>query len=206
MKIEEHIIRKHLHEMVSDQLKEEYLKEGWKVSIGEKLGKHTADLIARKGKKTLVFEIKTSNYSEKDKKHVERLRHEAVEKGYEFRLVIANPPKERSIEIIGLDQLFLAYFIKNETPDELNGLSSATVIEDVYDIEIDELTINEGKNIEAKGKGTISVTLQYGPSSDRGSVGDSYPFSFSIILVIDENKLRISETQELSVDTSSFYE
>lgn len=205
MKIEEHIIRKHLHKMVSDQLQEEYLKSGWKVSTDEKLGKDTADLIARKGKKTLVFEIKASDYTAKEKKHVERLRHEAVEMGYEFRLVIANPPKERSVEIIGLDQLFFTHFI-NETPDELNELSSATVIEDVYDIDIDELTINEGKNIEAKGKGIVSVTLQYGPSSDSSSMGDSYPFAFAAILVIEDEKLRIEEINELSVDTSSFYE
>src|SRR5690606_2394527 len=115
-------IRKYLHKMVSDQLQEEYLKDGWKVSIDEKLGKQTADLIARKGKKTLVFEIKVSEYSDKKKKQVEKLQQEIVKMGYEFRLVIANPPKERSIEVIGLNHLFYEYFI-NETPDELNELS-----------------------------------------------------------------------------------
>lgn len=205
MKIEEHIIRKHLHKMVVDQLQEEYQKNGWKVSMEEKLEKQSADLIARKGKKTLVFEIKTSEYSEKDKKRIERLRKESLSMGYEFRLVIANPPKERSIEVIGLDLLFYDEFI-NETPDELNELSSATIIDDVYDIEIDELTIDEGKSIEAKGKGTVSVTLQYGPSSDSSSMGDSYPFTFHVMLSISNEKLTIEEIHELNVDTSSFYE
>ena len=93
-----------------------------------------------------------------------------------------------------------------DVPDDLNSLSSATIIDDVGDIEIGELTINEGGIIYVKGSGMISVILQYGPSGDGISSSDSYPFSFEVNLSIKDEELIIQEILLLTVDTSSFYE
>ena len=191
--------------MALEQLIKEYSAQGWKLTQGEEIGERKVDLIARKGKEVIVFEIKSERYSGKEKDKAASLAREAREKGYEFRLVIVNPPKERSVEVIGLELLFYQYFIEN-FPGELDALSSSTTLNDVYDCDVDDITVNEGTNIEVKGVGTIEVMLQYGPSSDGDSSSMSFPFSFEVLLRIEEGKLTIEEVMTLSVDTSSFYE
>jgi Holliday junction resolvase len=205
MKFKEHIIRKYLHSLAIDQLADDYTSTGWEVTREEKIGKYQADLVVRKAGKTIVFEIKAGKLTDNKKEQIEKLSVEIKQLGYEFRLILANPPKEREIEIIGLEQLFYDHFI-NDTPEELNDLSSGTRIEEVSDIEIDELTINNGEDINVKGKGIVSVTLEWGPKDDNAEMDDSYPFTFEVTLSAADKKLQIIDILELKVDTSSFYE
>src|SRR5258708_40364265 len=129
MKIEDQVTLKSLQKIVRDQGEEEYSTKGWEVTREENMGANKADLVVRKGQKTIVFEIKTGPFTEEKKDQVEHLSEEIKKLGYEFRLLIASPPKERDIEIIGLDHLFFEHFIDN-IPQELTDLSSATRIND----------------------------------------------------------------------------
>jgi Holliday junction resolvase len=205
MKFRENILRKYLHELAIDQLSEDYSSIGWAVSRGEKIGKYQTDLVVRKGGKTIVFEIKAGKLTKDKKDQIGELSDEIKKLGYEFRLILANPPKEREIEIIGLDLLFYDQFI-NDIPEELMQLSQRTRVEEVSDIEIEVLTLNDGENIYVKGKGLVSVTLESGIAEDIAEMEDSYPFTFEITLSASNKELEIVELLELIVDNSSFYE
>jgi Holliday junction resolvase len=205
MKYKEQILRKYLHDIAIDQLADDYSSKGWNVTREEKIGKYQADLVVRKADKTIVFEVKAGKLTDEKKEQIEKLSDEIKKLGHEFRLILANPPKEREIEIIGLDLLFFDQFI-NDTPDELLQLSSRTIVDEVSDIEVDELIINDGKDIYVKGKGIVSVSLEWGPSDDNVEMDDSYPFTFEITLSASDKELKIVDILELSVDSSSFYE
>ena len=101
MRFKEKNIRKYLHDLTVDQLEDDYLANGWKISREEKIGGFAADLVVRKQNKTIVFEVKVGNVAGRKNEEIEKLSEEIKKLGYEFRLVIPSPPKQREIEFIG---------------------------------------------------------------------------------------------------------
>lgn len=92
--------------------------------------------------------------------------------------------------------------LQNETPGEIDALSSHTifdhaVVEGVEDVDI----TSTGMSI--KGHGYVEIELNYGSGDDGVSSDDSYPFEFEA--EIDPRTLQISDVK-VSIDTSSFYE
>lgn len=78
-------------------------------------------------------------------------------------------------------QLLYEYLCDN-FPDELNSLSTHTMLEEVTDVEIDSKVVS-GETITINGKGWIEVELNYGSESDRwsgdgDSQSDSFKFTF----------------------------
>ncbi|MFC1478058.1 hypothetical protein ACFL57_01205 [Candidatus Margulisiibacteriota bacterium] len=211
MEIKPHFLQKYLHDIAIDQIAEEYKQQGYRVSREVRIGKYCADLIAIKGKETIVVEIKTGKMSPKKRKAIAGLSDYVQRQGgYKFLLAVATPPREKYIDILGINLLFGAFMIDN-FPDELDQLSTHTRIEEVSDIDIDEIVIDDGL-LKIKGDGVVSVSLQYGSDSDQDrdmgcTSQDSFPFSFKATLRFDgAGELIIDEVASIEVDNSSFYE
>lgn len=211
MEIKKKYFYKYLHEIAIEQIKDEYVDKGYKVLTEFKLGRNSADLVAKKGEETIVFEIKSGKTSPIEKERISQIADYVKNKtNYKFLLVVATPPKEKNLEIDDLEQLLFEHFFE-EFPPELMDLSSHTTLDEVADVDIDEIRIS-GNWIFVNGTGVVGLELEYGNAGDHGEgegylTNDSFPFDFELTLGYDESgKLYIHEVDKLEVDTSSFYE
>jgi hypothetical protein len=210
MEIKRKYLQKYLHRIAIDQLADQYAEMGYEVSNGERLGKYEADLIARKGKETIVIEIKAGRLSAERKKAIAELSNYVREQGdYKFLVAVATHPKQKKIEIIQLAELISEYLLE-EFPDELSELATHVRLDEVSDIELDSVEIKD-LEIFVDGSGVVSVELQYGSDGDQArgdgvKTSDSFPFEFEVTLAYRDEKLEITEVDKLKVDNSSFYE
>ncbi len=206
-----YFLGKYLHDSAIEQIAEEYTQKGYQVSKEEKLGKYEADLIARKGNENVVIEVKAGKLTPEKRKQIANLADYINSLGgYKFRVVVATPPKEKKLKIEELEVL-LTHYILNDLPSELDELSSHTRPDEIFDIDIDEISIT-GENIFVKGDGVISVELQFGSDSDQDNGDghksyDNFPFDFEITMGYNsKKKLEIIEVDNFKVDTSSYYD
>jgi hypothetical protein len=104
-----------------------------------------------------------------------------------------------------LSEMFSAEFFQ-----ELDSLSTHTRPQWADDVAV-TITSIDSRVIEFSGNGTVAVDLQYGSDGDcrRGDgleCSDSYPFSFKgHSAVSDPLKVEVGK-DDVSIDTSSFYE
>lgn len=208
MEIKKKYLSKYLNDIAIEQIAEDYIKNGYKVSKGEKLGNFRADLIARKASEQIVIEVKSGKMSLDRKKELAGLADYINHLGgYKFIVVVATPPKEKKLEINGIEQL-ISNYVHNELPDELDELSSNTIPDEVADIDIDEITVS-GNSIFVKGGGVVTVELQFGSEKDNNEgfkTYDNFPFDFDMTLEYNSNnKLEIKKVNKFKIDTSSYY-
>lgn len=211
MEIKKKYLQKYLHRIAIEQIVEEYRQKGYIVSEEEKVGKYQADIIARKKNEIIVIEVKSGKMTPKKKEAITGIGNYVRNQGnYKFLVVIATPPREKKLEIDNIEHM-LTQIMLEELPDELDQLSTHTMLDEVSDIDIDEISI-DGKSILVKGNGVVNVELQMGSDGDqkRGDgfkSSDNFPFDFDITLEYNDNhELQIIEVDKLDIDTSSFYE
>ena len=212
MEIKKKYLSKYLYEIAIEQISEEYLLKGFSVSREERLGKHIADLVVRKGNEQIVIEVKSGKLTPQKKKQIAEIADFVREiGGYKFIIVVATIPKEKKLQMVEINELLFTCFTEEGIPDELDLLSTHTSIDEIVDIDIDEISIN-GKSILIKGDGVVSVELQFGSDGDQVrnegfKTTDNFPFEFELTLEYNVNqKLEIVDVAELTFDTSSFYE
>jgi hypothetical protein len=132
-----------------------------------------------------------------------RLQRAAKDAGLEFHIVVVTPPPRVRVEVDRLTEDLQDYMINEAFPDELDSLSTHTRIDGVSDLEISDIHVGHGE-IRVAGAGAVDVELKYGSHSDDvPSSGDAFPFSFKVVLSPEG---RLKSVEELTVDTSSFYE
>jgi len=184
------------------ELGEELRQEGFSVETDKVFDDVQFDLIATKEGKTKAFELRSVGSWKFDRESLRRLRDKARAEGFEFHIVIVNPPPRVNVEIDDLASQLHAYLIHHPL-DELRSLSTHTSVSAVYDLSISDIHVGKGE-IRVAGVGTLEVELQYGSDSDDiPSAADSYLFRFKAIL----NAMgQLQGVEEISVDTSTFYE
>ncbi len=180
--------------------------EGFQVEDQATVGDMEFDLVAKKGATRLAYEFKAGNSPRTTKKNLIRLQQAAALAGFEFRIVVVNPPPRVRVQIDSLADRLLQELIDN-FPAELDILSTHTRIDGVSDIEIADIRVKQDETT-VSGRGSIDVELQYGSESDRdgdsaSGLYDSYPFDFKATLGAGGDLISLDE---ISVDTSSFYE
>jgi Holliday junction resolvase-like predicted endonuclease len=210
MEIKRKYLQKYLHSIASEQIAAEYREKGYIVSTEERIGKYEADIIARQEKETIVIEIKVGRLTPQKKESIAGIAdYVKAQSNYKFLVVVATPPKEKKLEMSGIEQILSDYFL-NEMPDELDQLSTHTRLEDVSDVEIDEILI-DGKEISVKGSGVFNIEIQFSSDSDQHNdlghkSNDTIPFDFDIVIELNrDGELEIIEVNNLIVDTSSYY-
>ena len=211
MEIQKKYYEQYLHEVAIKQLKEQYINKGYKVYEEMKFGKYSADLVAEKVDDRIVIEVKTKDMSNKRREKLRSIVDAAnLKKEYKFIVVIATPPREKSIEISNIEEVLFNQIVEN-LPGELSSIAYKVSPEEVCDVEVSDIQI-KGNQIDADGTGIVSVELQYGSGSDLTNddgitINDNYPFTFEVILKLNiEKELEVSKIVNLEIDTSSFYE
>jgi len=201
-------LTRYLEESKIEELTRQWEGRGYQVLRDASIGQFHADLVAKRGDETIIFEVETAESLVRNKELVSRLASLAAQHPKtSFRLVVANPPQQKTFEIENLDNILLDYFARQGLPVELDRLSTHTSVEDITDVEVLDVQIQPGK-IRVSGDGVIEVRLQHGSDGDvQHDMGlvtyDSFPFRFDATL--DAN-LSLVEMNQLEIDTSSSWE
>lgn len=204
MQIDLENMDEYLYKAALKQIGRKYEKLGFQVATEEMIGPFRADLVVRKADETIVFEIKRRRESAADRPIAE-IADFAQKNGYKFHVVFPSIPKDKKIEVDGIESALFRYFSEN-TPPELMELSSRTVLNDVVDVEIDEIVVNE-ENIYIQGNAAFDITLVYEKphEDDEDSARDYVPFQFSAALKrIENDRLEIETVESLNVDLSDY--
>lgn len=92
--------------------------------------------------------------------------------------------------------------LADQTPEELDELSSGTRVEAVTDVDFDSVIVS-GSGVHARGRATVELELNYGGGEERDGLttSASVPFFFDVVLGHD---LHLREVVELDFDTSEF--
>lgn len=209
MKIDKRYLRKYYHYAVIDQLKEEYKKKGYTVSVDEKIpnSNYRADLIARKGDTVIILEVKTGMVNNAAKQQIREISNIVKSScpNAKFRLVAVNYPDESAISIENIDELITDYFISNGIPSELDELSSHTTIDEVTDVLINSIEIVPGV-INIVCEGNIVAVLDYDHHESDTSFEMDFPFKMKATLRMEDDGYAIDDIEALKIDTSEFYE
>jgi len=172
---------------------------GYDVSVDTAEG---FDLLASKNGKRIAIQVQAGDELRTTSERVARLRRIARELGYDdFRLVVANPPRQVDVEIEGLEMELYRY-MSERIPDELAILSSNTVVIDVGALEIEGVHARPDE-LRVTGTGLVDVELQYDPAGEMITTTTDFPFRFEVTLGPD---MSIRDHAEINVDTSSWNE
>lgn len=206
MEIKRKYFEKYLHTIAIEQLRDEYLERNYSVFTDERIGEFKADLVVKKDKEIIIIEVKSGKLSPDKKQSISNIgNYIKGNKNYRLLIAVVTLPSYKNIEIVELQEL-IAVEIETDIPDNVNELSENTVIDEISDVEISELTI-DAELIHVKGDGVLGVTLNFGSREDGLELSDSFPFSFELNLEYDNNnRLQITEIVKMEVDTSQYYE
>lgn len=204
MEIKKSILLKHYEQATIEQLASEYKQKGFEVFQDYQAKRHRFDLVVKKGKDVIVFEIKAGSWERDRRKEVQQLRNIAVhELGAKFKLLLVNLPKEPEIEIEGLESLF-PDLLAEQFIDEFSQLATHFWVDEISDIEFDELHISKSE-YAMKGTAIVTLGLQFGSDRDYKE-GDGLrwteSFAFSFDLVVDDS-LSIKEIRNLELEPPS---
>jgi len=177
--------------------------EGYRVVVGPSGQDHGYDLVAERGAEKLAIEVKDRASLKRFAAEISHLRRRARDRGYDFRLVVVNPPSEVKVEVAGIREELRNHLI-DELPHELDALSTNTRVKDVSGVEIDSIQVTT-EGVRVKGDAVVEIELEYdgGEARDGLSWDTDFPFSFDVLLGRD---LHIEQAYDIQVDTSSFAE
>jgi len=188
-----------------EELASQYKTRGYQVFMDQPSsgGNARYDLIVEKDGHRIAVEVKARSTLKSSAHEIRELREKAIQEGFdEFRLVIVNPPRERSIEVEGIEEILEEHIIE-EHFSELADLSSGTSVDGVTDVDIESIEVAKN-GLDIRGVASVDVTLEYGGGSERDGMswGTSFPFTFYVLL---NNDMKIEES-EINIDVSEFSE
>ncbi|MBU1383537.1 MAG: hypothetical protein KKG14_14780 [Alphaproteobacteria bacterium] len=200
MIVEPRIAAPFLERAAAEQLRDQLTADGYAVSMEEAFGDGRADLIARKGDQTIVFEVKVPGQGRNDgwARSVAALQSEARRQAAEFRLVVVRPPRVTHVEVAGLDDLLLETWTRN-LPADLDGVAATTLVEEISEIVVDSLILRDGiARIEASGE----VGVRFLAGDGEAFSSEAFPFRVRAQLDVATNAM---EVEDASFDLSSWY-
>ncbi len=186
-----------------EELTEDLQKQGYSVTAHPGGSESGFDVVAAKNQKRIAIQVMAKSELGERASEISRMREMAKQMGFtEFRVLIVSPPRERHIEIDGIDDALLNYLLHEHPAQELMELSSDTQIENIHDVEIDSLTWHENE-MQATGTAVVSAELSWagGESRDGAVTLADFPLTFKAILD-SERKIK---SAEIRVDTSDWY-
>jgi len=210
MEIKTKYILKYLRRIALDQLSDEYKAKGYTVQIDTKVGDFNIDLIAKKEGETIIIEVKANDPDSNELKYIENLVDYVTGnlKNVRFQIAFVSPPKSKKIYIEKVDELLISELNEN-LPSELDELSSNSIVDEVFDIDYEEIYI-EDNEIYISGNALITVTLNYGSPLDRedeyaDEASMTFPLNFNLKFELDNGEMKTINFTP-TIDTSSFYD
>jgi len=181
-----------------------YATQGYAVTTGTPLGHLQADLVARKGNELVVVAFKLGHWTDQRNDQVRQMRNEVVHRlGGKFHLVVVTPPKEKNIEINGIEHILHNVFLNNM--GVLAELSTHPSVEDVSDVTITSVDVDHTQ-MRVAGTGTVAVKLNTESGSDQSheeGMAESEGFPFDFVIVLDHT-LQLVDVEAMHVDTASY--
>lgn len=186
-----------------EALATEYRGAGFEVIEGYRNGVEKYDLLARKAEQTIAVEVKARAALGTALDEIRRHRALAQQAGYDYRLIIVNPPRERKIEVDGLESALFAHLLKH-SPSGLARISSRIVLDRVSVTDINAIEVTTD-GVYVVGTGMAEATIEYSETiPDVGvSIEAEFPLSFDVVL---DHQLQVKEARTLDLDVSDFYE
>lgn len=201
-------LRKNYEKSVIEQIADEYRDKGYSIKKEAKVGPYRIDIVATKDDKTIYLEVKTDVESSKSKQRIKDLA-EYVKNipNAKFVVAVSRFPEPKIIEFDGIETVLHNYFVYH-LPSDLDVLSSHTRFANVYSVTITEVKIQDGCFI-ISCNGKIKVTLQYGSDLENEAVDEplvmTFPFNFKGTVNYNDG-YRVTDCEELKIDTDAFYE
>lgn len=185
-----------------EELAADLERQGYHVTL-EPTGEYWHfDLLAERGAERIAYEIRARSRLKASAIEVAQLRAAAKRAGVtDFRLVVVTPPRQIEVIVEGIDTQLYSH-LADETPEELDELSSGTRVDGVTDVDFESVVVSPS-GIHLRGHATVELELNYGGGEERHGLttGASVPLYFDVVLGHD---LRISQVNELDLDTSEF--
>lgn len=170
-----------------------------KKNVGD--GKTTFDVVVKKGKKTIAFEITTAPLTRKDVGRIEEKHETAKTLGYEFRLITIAAPKKAAIGIDWLRDELLRH-LRTEGQSLAEPLSAHADYEEIGELAIRSIQIKDSE-ADVLVNGDVSVSLRYASDAEEKNDHEILPFNGELSLDLRENRIRDAK---LKIDTSYWYE
>jgi len=184
MHIRQEIATKYWLHAAIEETASNYANQGYAVTTETPLGHLQADLVARKGDELVVVAFKLGHWTDQRNDQVRQMRSEVVHRlGGKFHLVVITPPKEKNIEIDGIEHILSNAFLNHM--GVLAELSTHTSVEDVSDVTITSVDVDHTQ-MRVAGTGTVAVKLNAEGSDQSHEEGmvepEGFPFDFVIVL------------------------
>jgi len=202
MEIRKDILAKYLKHAAIEQLKDDYLRKGYK-NIENTFNKnYDVDLILQKDKDIIVFEIKSEGWNQKKQISIVKRRNFFVNQvGASFRIVLVKIPDQPDIVVEDIESI-LEIRLTEKFIDRFSEMATHHWSDEISDVYYSSIEINKDY-IHVIGSGINTLGLQYGSDGDFKR-GDgvrwykSFTFNFDIVLdgslkLIDEKNLSIND-------------
>jgi hypothetical protein len=162
------------------------------------------DLVATRGGKTVAFQVKARSHLREAAPNLRYLREQARQHGFDFHLVVVNPPREKTITFEGLETILFDYLTRTSF-SEIEQLAPHISFTTIRGLNIDALTVTKD-TIRVTGTGLVDVQMGWsGDEKHNGiTINSDFPFYFNIIL--DHNFEIEPDSADIKIDTSSFFE
>lgn len=198
MKIRPAILGKYLHDAAVEQLSSDLRSEGYdvqhKARIGGSQASIHADLIARRGDETIVYEVKVLG----DRSHANLAgpAQAAHDIGAQFRMVVVRPQRQIGIEVEGVSELVLKA-LREVEPNPLSQVSDALGngwhVVRVTDVELDAVAWR-GDDVQVSGAAVAGLD-----NPDQGDLLLALPLTFTLWL---NAALQFTRPPSITADTS----
>jgi hypothetical protein len=176
-----------------------YRTEGYAVTLAPKGRDRGFDLIARKAGKTIAVQVKATSSLKDASGEMRRLRVLADKQGYEYRLIVAWPPRPTEVGVEGFRSALLVY-LKEHFPKELLELPGRVQLDEVVEAVFDEVQVTQS-GIRLKGSGVLETITDYDGHEQHAEMdfSNDFPLRFAVTL---DHELGIRDA-EIEVDTSA---
>lgn len=184
MRIAPEIVARHWEAAAAEQLARDLERQGYAVTQQERIGDRTADVVARRNGETIVYEVKSPPWDEREADKIVALRDQAVKRlGARFQLMLVTPPPDVAAEVQGLRSLIFDE-LSRSLPDRLRALAPRVELFAVSDVEVRAIRVNLPE-IEVTGDAVVHVTLWWREGDESGKEIEGFPLSFRIRLGTD---------------------
>ena len=196
------------------QYKDMLQSQGFNVELEKTIqlfdgNRFNADLYASKDGEKRLYEFKLVGNGQllnsKQRESVKRFKEIAAAVDAKPFMIYVNPPKDKDIEIEGLETGLYKYMITEpDLPPALSKISPDAKIVSVHLERINNVNIST-RFVTVDGDATIYVKFPSAADADEADGNESFLMSFKAVFVASDNKLSFMNISDYHIDTSDWY-
>jgi hypothetical protein len=200
MRIAPEIVARYWEAAAAEQLARDLERQGYAVTQQEKIGTHVADVVARRNGETIVYEVKSPPWEEREADDLVALREQAVAHlGARFQLLLVTPPHDVAAEVRGLRSLVFEE-LRRSLPPSVRALAPRVELFAITDLEVRSIHVNPPE-IEVTGDAVVHVMLWWQEDDEHGKEVEGFPLAFTMRLGTDGKPLSFDR---IEIDTAGW--